>query len=328
MRIDAHSHFIPDTLIDFIRTEGAKINTEIIEQDGQTYMRHFEGFQYPLFKGFYDPQEKLKDMEKIGLDHTVLSVSPGSFYYWIRDTGAALETAKMCNDWVAALSHKDTSYFSGMATIPMQDPALGLKELERAHDTLGLKALEITPVINEKNLDEKEFFPIYEFCAENHILIALHPYYIGVKPQYARYYNTNLIANVLETNIGINSLIFGGVFQQFPELKVLCAHGGGYFPYQFGRLMHGYQVRPEPKVNISSPPDTYLDNLYYDTITHWTPALQFLVDTFGDGHVVIGTDYPYDMGDYQPIERVNALRLTRDQRERILGKNILSLLAK
>lgn len=327
MKIDAHSHFIPENLLDFIRKEGTKINTEIIVQNGKEYIRHFEGFQYPLFPGFYDRKEKLSDMQKMRIDHTVLSVSPGSFYYWI-DAEAALETSKMCNDWVSALSADDPEHFSGMATLPMQDIHLSLKELERAHEKLGLQALEIGPVINDKNLDEREFFPIYEYCAANHILIALHPYYIGVKPQFARYYNTNLIANVLETNMGINSLIFGGVFEQFPDLKVLGAHGGGYFPYQLGRLVHGHKVREEAKINIKKSPDAYLSNLYYDTITHWTPALQFLIDNFGADHVVIGTDYPYDMGDYQPVEHVEELRLTAAQREKILSGNIYSLLHK
>ncbi|MBR3640998.1 MAG: amidohydrolase [Oscillibacter sp.] len=325
MKIDAHSHFIPDTLLEMIRKDGAFCNTEIIDVDGKPFIRHFEGFQYPMFEGFYKPEVKLADMAKMGLDHTVLSVSPGTFYYWI-DAGAALETSKICNDWVSDLSKKDPAHFSGMATIPMQDIPAALKELERAHEKLGLNALEIAPVINEKNLDEKEFFPIYEYCAANGILIALHPYYIGVKPQFARYYNTNLIANVLETNMGINSLIFGGAFEQFPALRVLAAHGGGYFPYQLGRLVHGYEVRNEAKVNIPKAPDQYLDNLYYDTITHWLPPLQFLADTFGADHVVIGTDYPYDMGDYQPVEHVKALRLTDAERELIFGGNVEKLL--
>lgn len=325
MKIDAHSHFIPGTLLDFIEKEGGAIHTEIIQQNGRKFVRHFEGFQYPLFPAFYDSKIKLEDMAKMGIDHSVQSVSPGSFYYWV-DAKAALETSKICNDWVSALVQSDPVHFSGMATLPMQDIPLSLQELERAHKKLGLNALEIAPVINERNLDELDFFPIYEYCSENNILIALHPYYIGVKPQFARYYNTNLVANVLETSMGINSLIFGGVFKQFPDLKVLCAHGGGYFPYQVGRLIHGHKVRPETKVNISASPETYLKNLYYDSITHWTPALQFLVDNFGAEHVVIGTDYPYDMGDYAPIERVDALRLTNSQRNMVMGENAAYLL--
>lgn len=325
MNIDAHSHFIPETLLDFIRKNGKAVNTEIIEVDGKSFIRHLEGFQYPLFDGFYKTEARLADMQKMRIDHAVLSVSPGTFYYWI-DAKAALETSKMCNDWVSELAKAYPAHFSGMATLPMQDISLSLKELERAHKKLGLNALEIAPVINEKNLDEREFFPIYEYCAAHNIFIALHPYYIGVKPQFARYYNTNLIANVLETNMGINSLIFGGVFEAFPQLKVLCAHGGGYFPYQIGRLIHGHKVRSEARVNISKSPDTYLSNLYYDTITHWTPALQFLVDHFGSDHVVVGTDYPYDMGDYEPVQHVNVLRLTSTERHNILEKTISNLI--
>lgn len=325
MKIDAHNHFIPQPLLDFIRKEGTKVNTEIIQKDGKEYIKHSEGFMYPLFQEFYDTDKKIKTLEHMQMQHAVLSVSPTVFYYWAEES-AALHTSMLCNDWVSRLSKDDPEHFSGMATLPMQNVPLALKELERAHEKLGLNAIEIGPNINEKNLDEKEFFPIYEYCAANDVLIMLHPYYTGIKPEYSKYYSINLVAGVFETNFALNHLIFGGVFEQFPELKILAVHGGGYFPYQFGRLMHGYEVREEPKVNIHKSPDHYLKGIYYDTITHWNPALQFLVDNFGADHVVVGTDAPFDMGDYTPAATVDSLKLTQNERELIYTENISKLM--
>lgn len=325
MKIDAHSHFFPTTLVEYIKNHSDKVNTEIVLKDGREFVKHKEGAMYPLFTGFYSREKKLEDMAEMGIDHSVLSVNPGCFYYWI-DADTAYETSKICNDWVAEFSAEDPEHFSGMATIPLQDIELSLRELKRAHEELGLNGLEIGPVINGRNIDEKEFFPIYEYCEKHGILIALHPYYIGDKENYTKYYNTNLVANVLETNMGINSLIFGGAFEKYPKLKILCAHGGGFFPYQLGRLIHGYKVRKEPKANISKSPENYLNSIYYDTIIFWKPALEFLVNNFGADHVVIGTDYPYDMGDYKPIEHVNALKIDVCERRQIYAGNIRQLL--
>ena len=325
MKIDAHSHFFPTTLVEYIKRNSDKVHTEIIVKDGREFVSHKEGSTYPLFEEFYSREKKLEDMERMGIDHSVLSVNPGCFYYWI-DEDTAYETSMLCNDWVAEFAKKDPIHFSGMATIPLQNIELSLKELKRAHEELGLNGLEIGPVVNGNNIDEKEFFPIYEYCEKHDILIALHPYYIGDKEHYTKYYNTNLVANVLETNMGINSMIFGGVFETYPKLKILCAHGGGFFPYQLGRLIHGYKVRQEPKTNISSSPENYLNGIFYDTITFWRPALEFLVNNFGADHVVIGTDYPYDMGDYKPVEHVNELKINAYERRQIYSENIKQLL--
>ena len=317
LKIDAHNHFIPKELLDRIRRDGAGINMEIIDVDGQEFIRHFEGFQYPLDKDFYDYDAKKSDLLRRGLDKAVLSPPPSFFLYWV-DKEECRDVAQCYNDYTKAFCdrHSDT-FIAAMATIPMQDISLAMRELERANKELGMTMVEIAPVILGKNLDEKEFFPVYEYCEANDVLVFLHPYFVGVKEQFKNYYNTNLVGNVLETNMGINSLIFGGVFEQFPKLKVLTSHGGGYFPYQLGRLEHGYNVRPEPKANISKSPMSYIGNLYFDTITHWAPALQFLVDNFGADHVCIGTDAPYDMSDAEPMDKVDALRISDEQKAAI-----------
>lgn len=324
MRIDTHNHFLPDVVIEYIRHHGARLNSELVIKDGRTFVLDHAGSSFPVFHEYYDYKAKVADLDKMGIDMAVLSVVPNTYYYWA-DVSAALDIARISNDWVSDLCSQHPDRFRGMANVPMQDPVLALKELQRAHEDLKLNALGIAPVINDQQLDEKCFFPIYEYCAENSILLHLHPCFSKCKSELQKYYNTNLVGNVYQTNLGLNHLIFGGVFERFPKLKVFASHGGGYFPYQMGRLRHGYEVRSEPHENISKSPELYAGNIYFDTITHWPAALQFLVDQFGSDHVMIGTDYPFDMGDYHPVDHVRALRLTAQERENIYSKNAIAV---
>lgn len=331
MKIDMHMHFFPLTLLEYIKKHGNKIDLSLEVRNGQEYVRHVQGFSYPLFKKLYDYEEMLRSLKETGIDMAVLSVQPGCFYYFL-DKEKGLLIARLCNDWIAEFCGKHTDRFLGMATLPMQDIDYAVKELIRAHEELLLNAIEIGSTILNENLDADKFFPVYEYCNANNILIFIHPYYIlnpgyvGFKENLSRYYNVNLAGNPFDTNMAINTMIFGGVFERFPNLKLLAAHGGGYFPYQFGRLMHGYKVRQEPKAFIRNQPEHYLKNIYFDTITHWQPALDFLVSAFGAGHVVIGTDYPFDMGDYDPLGKIKALRITESEREAIYQGNAMMLL--
>lgn len=325
LKIDAHHHFVPDTLPAFIRQNAAALHVQVVEDGDNFVIKNSLGNTAPIFTSMYDIEQKLSDMENMGIEMTVLSLAP-SFVFYDAEPQAALEAAKLCNNWVAQQVRTYAGRFAGMASVPMQEVSLALQELKRAREELGLRALEITPIIEGVNLDDERFLPVFQYCAENDMLLYLHPSAQGDYVFYENYYNANLTGNPLETCVGLNHLIFGGVLEKFPQLKVLASHGGGFFPYQFGRLMHGYKVRSEPKVNIPASPEKYLGQIYFDTITHWVPPLQFLVDTFGADHLVLGTDYPYDMGDYEPVQKADALRLNQQERELVYGGTIVKLL--
>lgn len=326
MIIDMHSHFLPDTLVEYLRKKGSKLETEIIKKGSKEYISHPTcNTTYELYPEFWDYEAKRALLDRMGVDKAVLSIAPSCYFYWV-NAADALEACRIANDWVSAFCRKHPERFGAMATVPIQDTATALKELRRAHETLGINALATAPIVNGRMLDEEAFFPIYEYCAKEGILIFLHPANVPPRPEYASYYNGNAIGNVLETNIGINHLIFGGVFEKYPDLKVFAAHGGGYFPYQLGRLKHVYKVRQEPRKHITKSPEDYLKTIYYDTITHWDESLQFLVNSFGADHVMLGTDTPFDMGDYQPVEHVKELKLSPAERERIFSGNANRLL--
>lgn len=326
MNIDMHHHFLPEELIAYLEAHPEETGTNVIRTDQQTIIHFCQGWKIPVDPGQFDMRVRNCEMERMQLDAVALSVAPICFFYWIEAETTA-EIARLCNDWIASQAVKYPNVYP-MATLPMQNIPIALMELKRAHEELGMQAVEIAPIIEGIMLDDSCFDPIYQYCNDHGILLYLHPQVMERRLEYQNYYNTNLIGNVLETCIGLNHMLFGGVFERFHDLRVLASHGGGYFPYQFGRLIHGYNVRPEPKMRLHQLPVRGLENIYFDTITHWLPALQFLVDAFGADHVVIGTDYPFDMGDLSPMSLVDQLRLTREQRDAICWRNAQRLLNK
>lgn len=324
MTIDAHTHFIPRELAEYLMANPGKTTCEVEEKDGVYWMRK-DGFYFPLIPQFYDAMTRFADMDRQRIDKGILSVSPLLFFYEA-DRDTCLEICRICNDWAAGQVRQYPERYGAMAMVPMQDIDAAVAEMKRAHEELGMNAVEIAPVINGEMLDSRRFYPFYDYCAQNGIVIYLHPAMVDRRPPYDKYHAMNLVGYVQETNWALVRMIFGGVFKAFPQLRVFTSHAGGDFPYQFGRLVHGYEARAEAKVDIDQPPSAYLENIYYDTITHWPAALQFLVDNFGADHVLMGTDYPYDMADAAPVVTVEALRLTADERRSILSENTTRLM--
>ena len=321
MNIDLHGHCIPIGFLEYIKKHGEKIGRVYIQEDGKDFIGVVGSKWKEHFRGcFYDADTIIGDMTKARLDKLALSLSPGMHCYAV-DGADAIDAIKICNDGIAELAASRPEKFYAMASLPMQDPALALKELERAHTTLGTKAIIVGSMINDMMLDNEAFHPIWNYCAEKGILVYLHPFYPTPFAPYLQYYTINLVGFMTQTTLALTHLVLGGIFEKFPKLTVLASHGGGYFPYQFGRLKHVWKVRPEGKVANIDSPEKYLKNIYFDTITHGLPARQFLVDTYGADHVVLGTDYPFDMADATPVDSLDALRLTEAQHDLIAYKN-------
>jgi aminocarboxymuconate-semialdehyde decarboxylase len=210
--------------------------------------------------------------------------------------------------------------------MPMQDAARAVREMERAVRDCGLRGFEICTHINGQDLDDPQFAPVFAAAARLGVPIFLHPQNWGEMRRIQDYHLWNLFGFPTETALAAARLVVGGVFERNPELKIILAHGGGYFPYQIGRLDHGYKVRAELHDRLPKPPSAYLGGIYCDTLTHNTTALRFLVERMGDDHVVIGTDYPFDMGDETPVETVRACRFGPEGEANVLGRNLARLL--
>lgn len=323
MIIDAHHHIIPKSVVDLIRKGDPRFDAEIQMRNQQEWIVHRQGYTYPLFDKFYDSEAKLQDMSAANLDAVVLSPAPPMFYYWLAaETAAGIST--LVNDGTAELISQNTQSFQGMATVPMQDPKLAIKELERVKNKYDFHAVEIGTSIEGTNLDDPKFIPFFEAADALGFTLFLHPYYVGDKSGLSRYYFTNLIGNPLDTAIAAGSLVFGGILDRFPRLKVLLAHGGGYFPYQIGRFNKGYQERKESRT-CQELPSFYLDRFYFDTLTFYPKSLEFLVDLVGDQHVLLGSDYPFDMGTLRPSDMVNECHFSEETKQKIWDKNVKSL---
>jgi len=273
-----------------------------------------------------DPQEKLKDMDKMGIAIQAISPAPFQYYYWT-DGELGLKLARMQNDRVAEIVRSHPDRFVGMGTLPLQDTEKAVQELERVVKELGFHAVEISSNVTGVDLDDPRFEPFWAKAQELDVLVFIHPLGFTDAERMKDYLLNNVIGQPLEEAVFVSHLIFSGVLERYPNLKIVVGHGGGYLPYYPGRMDHAYAVRPECKKHISRPPSEYLKKLYFDTIVYQQPSLEYLVRYAGSDHVLLGTDYPFDMGETDPVGFVNKLKsVSQAEREKILGGNAMRLL--
>jgi aminocarboxymuconate-semialdehyde decarboxylase len=322
--IDTHAHIIPEGCFEPLRKKHQEYVPRVtIEGDNINVRTRWERETCP--RSIVDLDLRLAEMERVGVKMQVLSVSPTLTFYNI-EPEAALDLNAAQNDAIAQVVEKFPDRFVGLATVPLQNIALSVDELERAVKELGLRGVEINTHIRGRNLDEKELWPFYQKAQELGVPIMLHPGFLTATDRLERYYLANLIGYPVESTIAGASIIFGGVLKDFPELKFYFVHGGGFLPYQRGRFEHGYRVREEPKVSINQPPSEYFRLLYFDTVTHYLKALEYLISSVGSNRVVLGSDYPFDMADPEPVERVQSLTtISESDKERILWNNAAEL---
>lgn len=305
MNIDIHAHFIPNNCLDDIR------NTR--SASGQSGA--------PIDPKLFDLQLRIKDMDAAGVDMQVLSPLPSAAYYNL-EPEACLQYSRRQNDGIAQTVKERPDRFSGMAMVPLQSPDKAIAELDRAINELGLRGVEILANVNGRDLDSPELMPFFKEVEVLDVPVFIHPAQVAGSDRMKDYYLQNLIGNPLDTTLAAAHIIFGGILEKLPGLKFCLAHGGGYLPYQRGRWERGYQVRTESKSIIKQPPSHYIPLLYFDTITHFPPALEYLINSVGADKIVMATDYPYDMGDPAPVLTVKSLKNVSDEdKKKILGDN-------
>ena len=274
----------------------------------------------------WTPQERIADMNSLGVDVQVLSTN-ASFYNYDMDASVVAAMARDCNDYVAQLTKDHPDRFSGFATLPMQDVAASVAELERSMN-LGLKGAMIGDQVNGKTFDEPEFMPLWKSAEASGAVMLIHQ---GgntiVSPRSNRYHLPNTIGNLADRAVTFASFVFGGVMDACPGLRICLCHGGGYTCYGIGRMDRGWQVRREARIHITQPPSKYLDKFYYDCLTHSEEALRYLIDSVGIDRVVFGTDWPFDMATDWPVSWILSLEsLTMEEKEAILHGNLERLL--
>src|SRR5262245_38256592 len=324
--IDAHAHILAEETMALMRKEAPKVGPRMERIDDDFSVLEVAGSRYrPFPRGGWDMQRRLSDMDAAGIDVQVVCNTPQTFLYNI-DPALAVTLAALQNDQIAKAVAANPQRLIGLATLPMQAPALSADELRRAIRSLGLKGAQIGSNVNGRNLDDPTFEPLWAAANELRAFVMVHPTQVAGGERLGSYYLVNLIGNPLDTTIAAACLVFGGVIERYPRIKFLMVHGGGFVPYQAGRFKHGWQVRPEPRATQKEPPDAALDRLYFDTIVHSQSALEFLVSSAGASRVLLGSDYPYDMGTRDCVRQVRALSLAESDKATILGGAARALL--
>ncbi len=328
MNVDIHAHYVPaDSLrvaSEIGQRQGLKLGKN--ERGGDIVTRDGKPFLTQLKAEFSDFDLRLSMMDSQGVNIQALSPAGSYFFYWMAGE-ESLEYARWLNDRLAEAVTKHPKRLVALGSVPMQDPAKAVLEMDRAVTKLGLRGIEVASNINGRYFDDPGFDPFWEAAQALDALIFVHPNQVVGAERMKDYNLANLIGNPTDTSLAIAKLIFGGVLERFPQLKFLLAHAGGFLPYTWGRLDRGYRIQDSAAAKIPKPPGEYLKLLHFDTITHSAMALEYLVANFGAEHVLLGSDYPYDMGDPRPVEFLRQTKIAGKELELISSANAYKLLA-
>jgi aminocarboxymuconate-semialdehyde decarboxylase len=272
--------------------------------------------------------ERLVDMDRMGVDIQAVCPAPYHFFYFT-EPGYGAELAREVNEGIAQVVADTPDRFVGMGTVPLQDSQLAIKELNYCVKQLGMRGIEICTNVNGKNLTDPslKLDKFFARCEELGVVIFMHPLGYTQADRLTNHYFNNVIGNPLDSTVAVSHLIFDGVLQRYPKLKFVVAHGGGFIAHYWARMDHAWRARPDCRTIIKNPPSSYLEKFYFDSITFDPEMLKRLIDKFGADHVVLGTDYPYDMGEEDPLGLIKQVkRLPKSARDLIQGGNAARLL--
>ena len=325
--IDLHSHIVTADVLSLLEREGADFfDTRIIDRDGQRFFLIAETATRPINPkviGLNDGAARRADMDAEGIERAALTCVPFVMYPGV-EPERALTVAQTHNDSVATLAARQPERFVGMASVPLQAPALAARELERAHK-LGLVGVMISPSIQGQALDEPTFEVFWDAAEALNALVFIHPFDAAPSGLLARYNLGNLVGNLIDTGLAAAAIICGGVLDRHPRLRVLLAHAGGTLPAILGRIDDGFQRFPEMRSRLARRPSTYLSQLWLDTIAFNPPLLRSLIAQYGADRFVVGSDYPVG-GPPHPVAEVQTLGLSSAEESAILRLNALALL--
>jgi len=265
-------------------------------------------------------------MDGMAIDIQALSPAPLQYYYAL-EPDLGLTSARIINDHIAEIVDAHPDRFVGLGTVPMQEPELAVAELDRAVRELGMRGVEICTSVVGEELSNDRFRKFFAKAEDLDALIFMHPNGFSDGARLSDHYFTNIIGNPLDTTVAVSHLIFGGVLDAYPNLKICVAHGGGYLPAYSGRIDHAHANREDCRRRIKEKPSSYLRKLYFDTVVFTEHQLEYLVSLYGSDHIVLGTDYPFDMGMDDPVGFVDgADALTASDKAAIVGGNAAQLL--
>jgi len=324
--IDIHAHVAVPQAADFVRPH---LDPSTIP------LAHFSTRETRLLNARQDADrasrmtqydERLKDLDDMGLDAQLVMPPPPQCYFTVAPE-IAVPAIRMVNEGIAEYVSHRPDRFVGLGTVPLQDGAAAADELDRCVRTLKLKGVQILTNVAGKEISDAAYGPFWAKAEELGALVVLHPNGFTAAERLTRFYFNNVIGNPLETTLALHYLIFDGVLERHPGLKILAVHGGGYLAAYSGRIDHAWGARSDARADLPLPPTTYLKRIYFDTVVFTPHQLRHLISVFGVDHIVMGTDYPYDMAEYDPLGHLAALdELDQTAIAAIAGQNAKHLL--
>jgi aminocarboxymuconate-semialdehyde decarboxylase len=322
--IDLHAHAIVPAALAEMTSSHPDYGPNLFEEEGRKYLRYPGRDRLgPLPDAIFEPALRLADMDKQRVDLQVIAIPPPNFHYHV-PAEVGVDFATIQNDALIGLSDSQPERFHVFAALPLQDVAAGLKEMDRVAGTSRVRGVQIGTNIAGVELDDSRFDEVWTELEARDLPVWIHPDQrsIAGADRFNAYYLQNFIGNPLESTVAIARLIFGGVLDRHPDLRFGFVHGGGFTPYQIGRWDHGWGVRDEPKVHIAEHgPGHYFGTMFFDSLTHDALSLEMLGRRVGWDHVVLGSDYPFDMASTDPVAGVEAVRLGEADRALVLEEN-------
>jgi aminocarboxymuconate-semialdehyde decarboxylase len=328
LTIDMHAHAITEAAFKALARETPSIGLKLTDIDEQSLILEIGGVvQNPFPRSALDVDMRFRDLQRAGIDMQVISPSP-HFFLYDEDPAVTAATAAIVNDELISLAGAHPKRFLVLGTLPLQDPALAVRELRRIMGSPLVRGVIIGTNIKGRNLDDPSLEAFWEAADALGAFILVHPHKIAGADRMKNYYLKNIIGNPLETTIAAGCLLYSGVLDRYPGLKICLSHGGGFVPYQAGRFRHGWTVRPEDRGAAAEGLEAGLGRFLYDTIVHDVDALKFLLDQAGHQRVMLGSDYPFDMGTLDGVRQIRGLdvedrvkqALLRDTADRLLAK--------
>jgi len=328
MKVDLHTHILPRQWPDLRERYGYGGWVRLEHAcDGCARMMIDDQLFREVHANLWDPSVRLADCERTGVHVQVLSTVPVMFSYGAKPADTH-DLSRLLNDHIAGLCAEFPDRFVGLGTVPMQDDRLAVRELERCVTELGMPGIQIGTNVNGCNLDEPSLFPIFEAAQALGAAVFVHPWEMLGRDRMQKYWLPWLVGMPAETALAICSVIFGGVLERLPDLRIAFAHGGGAFAFTLGRIEHGFKVRPDLcATDTSIAPRDLLHRLYVDSLVHDARALHYLVDLMGADRVALGSDYPFPLGEAEPGKLIaDTPDMTEPQRQRLLSGTALEFL--